>query len=542
MSFLCAALLTFSGFAAADAAPRRLGQVVIPDLRALLAHVEETAATVAPGTLPPGTLGVMLGAQLGDPGLAGLGRGPLVLTVQSGASPVARPSVALFLPVSNPEPYEHALKKMGWTATRAPGLVMAGATGAPVPSADDYRRIAAQPFAGDLRLSLNVVDLTALYGPLMRSSFEAMTSGLAKAPPSAEGAPSTRAVARMLQLEMRVLLMLLEQTESIVADLTLQPDAVLSETVISARPATALATLTSHPPAAPNAAASFLSSPAVMVASYQLDAPRVASFVADLISRSAGDPATAAVATPELQAVVEEWGRAYTGEMALAMRTSAEAPLGMESVQKVRNEAAALALLEKAAALAAPGGPWHAFYVEMGMPMRMSLRKDVRRHAGVPVHRFEMKLDARTLPAEQQASMALFMRDMELAFSRGYLLVAQEPQALDRLLDRVAAGKPAPAPLQAARAFGEGAHLYVDYDFFGLMRAMSTVLPKGAAANPFADLPDTSAQPLLYAARLADERLTVETKLPLQPIADLVKAFKKTNTDKKVAEGASPLR
>src|SRR5262245_8184039 len=126
MSFLCAALVTFSALAAGEAAPRRLGFVVIPDLRAMLGHVEQTASVVAPGTLPPGALTAGLGAQLGDPGLAGLGRGPVVLVLSSGATPAAPPSVSLFVPATSAEPYEKAMRAMGWTPTRAAGLVMGG--------------------------------------------------------------------------------------------------------------------------------------------------------------------------------------------------------------------------------------------------------------------------------------------------------------------------------------------------------------------------------------------------------------------------------
>jgi hypothetical protein len=143
--------------------------------------------------------------------------------------------------------------------------------------------------------------------------------------------------------------------------------------------------------------------------------------------------------------------------------------------------------------------------------------------------------------AETQAQMALFMRDVDLAFSRGYLLAAQDPRTLDGLLDRVAA-TPAPAPvaLQAARAFGEGAHLYLDYDVFGLLRSVASAMPAGAAPNPFAGLPPTEAHPLLYAAWLSDERMRVLTKLPLQPIADLIKAFQKKEGPAKKVTAATP--
>src|SRR5262245_66342988 len=104
MSLFCAALVTFSALAAAggDTAPRRLGYVTIPDLRATLGRVEQVAAVVSPGTLAPGTLVAGLGAQLGDPGLAGLGHGPVVVGVLGGAPAARQPSLAPCVPGLGP--------------------------------------------------------------------------------------------------------------------------------------------------------------------------------------------------------------------------------------------------------------------------------------------------------------------------------------------------------------------------------------------------------------------------------------------------------
>jgi hypothetical protein len=156
--------------------------------------------------------------------------------------------VSAFVPTSSPEPYEKAMTAMGWTVTRAPGLVVGTSAKAPPPGVDEYRRIEAEPFTGDLRLSLSAVDLMEVYGPVMRSAIELMAAGLASAPATGPKAgPRPAAVARLLQLEMSAFLMLLEQTDSVVSDLSLQPDAVVSETVIGARAGSALAELASHP-------------------------------------------------------------------------------------------------------------------------------------------------------------------------------------------------------------------------------------------------------------------------------------------------------
>jgi hypothetical protein len=46
-----------------------------------------------------------------------------------------------------------------------------------------------------------------------------------------------------------------------------------------------------------------------------------------------------------------------------------------------------MAVMEKTVSLVAPGSAWSGLYAELGMGLSLSLQKNVRRHAGVPVHR-----------------------------------------------------------------------------------------------------------------------------------------------------------
>jgi hypothetical protein len=533
MSLLCAALLALSGAApvsAADAGPRRLAYVAVPDLRATLSHVEAAAASVAPGMLPPGALAIGLGAQLGDPGLAGLGSGPLVVLLTGGATPVSPPAVTVFVPASNPEPYEKALTARKWKVRRREGMVVASAEGTPILD-DEYGRIAADAGAADLRVALDVDAIMESYGPAISAAVDTMAAGMAARAPAGKEPPTTpmppASVGKILQLEFKVLQLLLEQTGSMVTDVTVQPEAIVTDAVVTAHPGSALAALAAQPPAGPNRAAALLSRPAVMTVTYQLDSARVADFVADLSRRAGSDPQMAALASPELLPLLDQSQRTFTGEAAMGMRAGAGAPLVAETVARVRDEASALALMEKSAALLAPGSLWYRLYADLGMPLRTSLQKNVRRHAGVPVHVFKMSLDAKDLAAEQKAQYAMFMRDTEFAVARGYFLSAQDRAALNALIDRAAA-PPATAPsLLAERAFGPGAHAYVDYDVFGLLRAVSAYLPAAPGTpHPFAALPPMDADPFVYAASLADNRIRLQSKLPLKPFAALAEAFK----------------
>jgi hypothetical protein len=545
MSLLCTALVAFSALAAAGEAPapRRLGYVAIPDLRGTLARVEAAAALLAPGSLPPGALAFGLGAQLGDPGLAALGKGPVVAVLTAGATPAALPGVTLFVPVADPAPYEKALGSKAWRVKRGQGFVVASAA-APAPD-EEYMRIVSEAGTADLRVWLGAVDVLEAYGPTIRAATDAFAAGLAARPPEGKSpaGASSASVGRILQLEVKALLLLLEQTESLVSDVTLQPDAVLSESVVTTRPGSTLAKLAAQPPAGPHAAAALLSPGSFMAATYQVDMPRVSGLMADLLRQAGADPQMSALAAPELLSLLEHSGRAFTGAAAVGMGAGkGGAPLVSEMVAAVRDEAAAMAVMEKTVALVAPGSAWSGLYAELGMGLSLSLQKNVRRHAGVPVHRVKMTLDAKGLPAEQQKQFAIFVRDTEFAVTRGYLFSAQEAGALDALLDRAAAAPPTRTPtLRAERAFGAGAQIYVDYDVLGLLRAFSAALPPvPGTPNPFAGLPAMEGEPLMYAIRLADDRIRMVSKAPLRPFVALVESVQKAEREKKVTPGQTP--
>jgi hypothetical protein len=522
--------------ARAQAAPRRLGFLEIPDLRTTLAQVETMAAAVAPGTLPPGALAAGLAAKLGDPGLAGLGEGPALVMFLAPSAPMGAPGTAVFVPVVQAAPYEKAMVAMGWKTRRAGSVLLGGSTPEALAAAaeeTDYRSLAGRAAGRDAHLMLDVALLMETYGPLLQLGMEAAGAKLAAAPPS-EGKPATApppaAVAKLLQLEMKGLLLLLKQTAELRLDVDFQPDAVATDLRVAAVEGSALADLANQEPPRANGSAALLSRAGFMTATYQMDGPRVAAFVASLVREMSADPQGAGLVSPALVALVEQWGRAFTGEAAVTMGEGSTSPLVAETVMKVSDEAAALEVMDKSAALFAPGGAWHALYSDMGVGMHMAVQKNVRRHAGVPVHRFKMAVDAaaKAVSEDQKALHAMMARDMEFAVVRGYLVSTQDAAALDAVIDRALAARARPAPvLHAAQAFGEGRHAYLDYDVFGLLRAVVGAMPRDkGSAIPFAALPPTAA-PLMYGVSFVDGQVRVETKVPLSPFAQMAETFKK---------------
>jgi hypothetical protein len=367
------------------------------------------------------------------------------------------------------------------------------------------------------------------YGVLLHAGLTRALDRMASQPPpsSPPGAPvSPAAAARILRLEGRGFLALLGQLREMRCEFSLGPEGLASDVMLAARPGSPLADLASMPPPGANGAAALLGGRGVMTATYQLDPARLAAFLAAMAREAASDPEVASLLTPEVMATVDDMGRVWTGQLALRVGPGAGTPLAVETVMGVTSEGDLLGMVDKGVRMLAGEGALPAFYKDVGMPLRLSLRRNVRTHAGVNVHRLQMGAETRGLTEEQKAMQALIVRDSEFAVARGYYLSAQDPAALDRLIDRAAAGASGDLALESARAFGPGRHFYVDYDFLGLLGAMGPAFWKGQD-SPLAGLESTAADPVIYAVTLAGGEVRIESRLPLRPFVLLAEAIRK---------------
>jgi len=533
-----------------DPSARVLAEVVLPDLRATLVHAEATLASVAPGTLPPGTLQAMLGAQLKDPGLAALGAGPVVALVLAPESASSAPGVVLYLPVKNAQAYQDATAALGLASSSAKGLVIAASDAPTLASGRAlearYRAIGAARGSGpapDLRFRLFAPQVMEKYGPLLRLGASAMVDKMRETPAAAAGKAPPAVLFALMRLEVLGALAALEQLAEARVDLSLLPDVVASETVLVSRPGTALAELAQAPPPGPNRAASLLEGGGSLAGSYRFDGARLSAFMLGLIGSVPDDPALAAVLTPEVLEVLRESGSVYTGEGAMRMDFrpgKGEVPeMVMQAVAVVTDEARALALVERSFALLAPMLEGLAGPAEQ---VQVTLKKDVRRTGGVAVHSVRVaprspaakvtaaKSKTKKAPATPPATPFPFDAfDMQFAFTHGYYLAARDAAALDRLVARAGGPAEGASPLRAEKAFGPGHQGYMDYDILALLKSMPA--PAGQP-NPFGALAEGQSEPFLYAFSMEGGTMRFAQRMPLKPFASLVAAGKKAGAEK----------
>ena len=508
------------------ASDRVMASIAIPNLGTAVEHIEAIAASFAPpGEFQPGMLKMQVGGMLGDPGLIHLdGAMPLVLMVFKTDTPAEPPQVVMFMSHKEGSPYAETLAGMGMQSKVQDGALMLSQTADALATAEQalsaYHEVAAAGITSDLRISLNMGSLMDTYGGLVQSQVDqmaGMVTGMSSmGQPGAPGPASMAQIADLLKLEVKALFALLEQVDTVQYDVNLGADAIELDEIFTAKPGTAMADLLTGGPVDQNDALGLLSEPGYMTVAAQIDSKKMSSFVVKILTQLAKDPAAADFLTQELIDVYAEMGDCYSGDMAFAVRQAEGFPFASESVMAVTDEARCLELVEKGLSILAPGSGFGKMYADMGMELSVALEKDVRNHGGVAIHRIKMTFDMENVSEVEAAQVKAMLKDTELAFAKGYYLASQDPAGLDKMIDTALAGTPGGAQLRAMQLFGDGQHVYVDFDVVRLLQAAMSMIPQGMP-NPMAPLLEgvTSTEPIVGAASSADGRARIQVKIPL---------------------------
>jgi hypothetical protein len=537
-----------------------LGYFVVPNIDEAFAHMEAASAAFAPagGAQAPGALKKSLGEKLGDPELVHLQTTRPLMVGFLQAAPLQPPALVVLLP-SGDEAYAPLFAALSWKTKSAPGLLIAASTPDALLKAssltDEYARIekAATPLRADLRLHLETARMMAAFGPFLQMGVDAALAKMEAGPPvpeenekekgagkaaASKATPPTKEMLRLAKLEAKVFLDLLSQVQDMDSDLSLSAEAFASETRLKAKTGTALADLAAMPAPGANRARALVSGNGFMRFASAYDSKTSGAFMLRLARDLAQDPEGAALIGPDLLALVEKWADVSTGDAAYLMKPSASSPIALEMALGVKDEAKALALMESTVALMGPGGLGQKL-LGPEAPITTTFTRDVRRHAGVPVHRYKTSLEKKDAKPEEQAMLKALMSGVEVAFAGGYYLSSQDPAALDVLIDRAKGGATGTGlTLEAQTVFGEGRHLYVDYDLGGLLKAVGSMAAAAPGQpNPFLGL--TGGHPMLMAMGASSGNILMQIRFPLALFSEMAKsaAAKKAETP---AAGPAP--
>jgi len=161
----------------------------------------------------------------------------------------------------------------------------------------------------------------------------------------------------------------------------------------------------------------------------------------------------------------------------------------------------------------------------MGIPITAALEKNVREHAGAKVLRVKLRpanADSKKGPLDAWKAM---ITDQEFSVVKGFILLANDPASLDRMLERAAAGGPEGSlPLKAVKTFGPGRMGYLDYEIIGYMKSILAFMPNNPGAELFAKA--KPGEPMAIALTSGEGRSLIQLSVPLEPLRELSRAFK----------------
>ena len=489
--------------------------VIIPDLRATIGRIELAAQALAPDTLPPGKLASQLGATVGDPDLANLAAGAVLIAIGPGG---AAPSTAVIIPTTDTAAYVAAAKHLGQQAEAVGALVVVGSKPADVALgkrlAQQHAALSAAPLRGDLRLLIAPQRIVAAYQPVLAGLSTMMTAQLAKQ-------PKGELTAKIVGLEIAGLLAALEDVEGCQIDVGIDGTTISIDNTVQAKADGLLAQALVKPPAAtgPLLAKRMGLDPGYMVMIGTYHAPGVCAWVAGLLDTVRQQPTGKDLIDDATLALVREWGKTADGGFAMRLRAVGEHLMRMDGANGARDGARLQGLQKRLFDMLFVTGPAAALYREMGIGMTYT--ENARTSGSTPVARVAYTIDETQMPAEQAAQVRNFMQDIELANLPTASLFANDPADLDRMV----AGAQHALPTTAERTIGADRDGYMDLDWLALikvsMRANAEQMP--GMADVFAKLPPSA--PLTGAWIARDGRLLWESRIPLKPFFDFGKAM-----------------
>lgn len=188
------------------------------------------------------------------------------------------------------------------------------------------------------------------------------------------------------------------------------------------------------------------------------------------------------------------------------------------------------------------------FYKSIGQTMTVSFKKNVREHAGVPIHQLKFDVTLTNLPGNAQKEMQRLMGPMgyDIAVVGHVMIYAMSGVSIDNLIDVVKSGAANPGfkPLEAQQVFGAGAQGYVDFGVSGavhmMLGVMTSTLPPGAS-NPFAGMETLfdGVAPITSAVYLRPDALRVNFMIPGQLLSKTGEAVREMQKKSQGAKSGS---
>jgi len=513
--------------------------ISVSDLPGFINNLATVSSKIQP-TLTAEALKALVGNMFGDPQLQGFAPGTGVAMV------VLPPNTMLVFAQVAPAQRDAYLQA---AKMKAPGTVVAGdllATSSDPTMANLATQLAptvksrffAEAGKPVLKVSLNANTAATMFEPMMQGMLQTIATAQQQQQQTAPAGIATtpegmKAQQQILEAELRVFISLLKQLKTL--DLEVSPangDLGLALN-LDALPNTNLAKLFAAPTKPVNALLQLTPAKGAFRMVAATNGPEMRKVIQAEATAVFAQMQLSEEAKKSVQDMIEMSSGTYGDGFAVDMCVPG-GPLmsgtmiysGVEDPEKV------LTMLQTAPEKMQG---FFKMYEQMGMPMKMSFQKNVRQYKNLPIHRFDMNMQATGAPVEAQKMLEAMMGNQfgyDLAVVDKNIAYAMGGEKIEEMVDALQAGKQATVkPFKAQQVFGNDQQMYADLDVAVLVKSISGMVQKMAPAN--AATPQMGAQvetmfagaePVTIAGRAQGTQFSLQTRIPGTVITGIAQA------------------
>ncbi len=502
--------------------------ITVSDLHGLIDGIGSVAAQVSP-MMNGMMLKNMAGMQLGDPGLVGIAPG-------KGLSIVALNPTNIFAVVevaaAQVTAYTNALAPTGVQFEYANGLLVIGQTEEQVAKGLSHANAVQSTLLAKrspvLRIALQPASIIERNNEQIQEMLKTMPMLMGQGMMQAPGATldSTKITLKLLEGELRVLLSLASQCETVELVLAPQEGSLrISETYVP-KAGTRLATLGNAPvlnQSNPRIKPGYLGGGAVQFDMTLSNPEALMQFFVEEAEQLSKEMDLSDIDLAGLLETKEKLWAVSGGSISEVVDFDGESGMGVGYLMDVKDEAEALVAIKESMQ---DFEPVRQLYEDLGMPISMEFKENAREYEGVAIHQFLVGISVTNQSpevAEQLAFMNLTNLVYDLAITDGRMVATMGGNKIETILDRLKDENFKPVPLKARSVYPEGGFYYFDFDVAEYMGFIAAFMPD--AKNPMLSQQMVSlfqgVEPITSAGFRADGSVMWSVNMPDELIAKI---------------------
>jgi hypothetical protein len=356
--------------------------------------------------------------------------------------------------------------------------------------------------------------------------------------------------AKLVEAYVRFALAMAKQMERLELTADLPAEGVRITKTVTPAAGTNLATYLATPAPKAEDLLKLLPATGAMRAQYVMDVKSLAAFLEKEIKPIAKEIGLDDATVGGLTDLIKKTGTAYSGTFAIDAVGSGKGIFDGSAAYSVSDSAAAMALLEDAVAQFDKKGGLGDIYRQMGMSVKIALKKDARKHKDIAIHELNMKMEA-----EGNPELAKLFADgfkYQVAMVGKTQLLAMGDTKIEPLIDAALKGDlPAAKPLAAQKLMPSGAAFLMDIDvprYVGYIAALAAQAGEKDAKMEAVVEKLAGADPLTLAGGVTDGKIVGRMLVPVSLIEKVGKVAAEagksepedSDKDEKPAEQTAP--